>query len=325
MRRLLEDGAIVESDALIGEWVKEAMYEKHGDIELKHSYFWGYVLGDGWISKRDSMIGIKIPEFDDMGKIVEEVYSIKEVRISKGLSKNGIDLESDIPVYRYSIYSERLKEEALSYGLKPCGASNKVISDLFMNLDEESTKWLLRGLFDSDGTSSMIYSITSSSNQLLQSIRVLLLRFGIRSSIVVHGKEGKVLIRGRVCTSSGSWKLYVKGKESVDRFYNEIGFSINRKNNKVYKSRDVVLIPYLKEPVEKFYRDSQDFRRYLKLKGLDSIRKTITNSGDVSKRARELTVSNILDILKYESLPSSLRLKLEDSLKYFYSRVKSLM
>ena len=73
-----------------------------------------------------------------------------------------------------------------------CGSFNKVIPEFVHNANLDFVAGLLRGYFDGDGNISAdrhIIRVGSRSEKLIQDISVLLLYFGIFSSLYVEGKD----------------------------------------------------------------------------------------------------------------------------------------
>ena len=100
----------------------------------------------------------------------------------------------------------------------------KVIPDQIMKCKKEDLVFLLRALFDGDGTVVNVkrngcrVTLVADNKRLADQVSELLLRFGILSSIY---KDGSVF---RVDTT---------GSENLAKFYNYIGFVSEKKSNRL--------------------------------------------------------------------------------------------
>lgn len=108
---------------------------------------------------------------------------------------------------------------------------------LDVNMDNKLTPWVIRkspkevqakylsGLFDGDGTVSKEgreISLSTVSRQLAEETQLLLLNFGVVSSIINNPVNGKMY-----------YNLTLRGQRSVRVFAEQIGFSLERKQKRV--------------------------------------------------------------------------------------------
>lgn len=112
------------------------------------------------------------------------------------------------------------------------GAHNKVFPERLWQCNKAQMRAFLQGLFDADGTSNSNASkrgnikLVSVCKQLIEEIQIILLNFGIVSSIY---KEFKLPYpNGLVKVSSTNYNLEIAGYFSY-RFFEEIGFRLERK------------------------------------------------------------------------------------------------
>lgn len=113
------------------------------------------------------------------------------------------------------------------YGLREKHSYDKFIPQVIFRLPKDKLGMFLNRLFSDDGwcmdsSGHCHVGYSSASETLIRDIRHLLLRFGIRSSIVF--KKNKCL---------GSWNLSITGFEHLSKFRNEIGFCIDYKTKKL--------------------------------------------------------------------------------------------
>ena len=126
----------------------------------------------------------------------------------------------------------------------------------------------LRGLFDTDGTmqrtgrrsNSPHIKLTSTSQELIRQVQILLLNFGIITHIQTIQAKGKsAFIRGRKITSKRTlYDLRIKGAESARIFKREIGFGLIRKakilnDMSLEKKRNATQVPAQRERIRRLW------------------------------------------------------------------------
>lgn len=110
-------------------------------------------------------------------------------------------------------------------GLLPAKSEDKSVPELILQSPKEVVKNFLMAYFEGDGSisnsSRMIeLSCCSKSERLINVIQTILLRFGIDAT-------------KRFDKYKNIWKLYLRGKRNVARFYKNIEFISKRKNQKL--------------------------------------------------------------------------------------------
>lgn len=134
----------------------------------------------------------------------------------------------------YNICSKNLLEIFDSVGFNLTKkAKDKIIPDKLLKMSKRNIIQLLRGLFDGAGCScKSIINYVSTSEELINQIRMLLLNFGILSHKFIHTKEymeKRRKINGdKIKHNNDSYSLEIYGRNALI-FYNEIGFNLNRK------------------------------------------------------------------------------------------------
>lgn len=131
-----------------------------------------------------------------------------------------------------------------SLGIKPVKATEKRVPDPIWRAPKDAVIGFLQGLFTSDGTvnischgKSCSIRLTSSSEQLLKDVQLLLLNLGIVSRIYKRRDASRRLLpgsdrSGAYYTVHEQWELLLD-KENRDRFAREIGFLTRAKQDKV--------------------------------------------------------------------------------------------
>ena len=210
----LEEGMFfpVPSEVII----KEEAYEQKNDILCK---ILGYHISDGCYElNRGKKNGIQFWNND-----VELIEDYKEAiklffGISAGLTRRGKQ-------YAVRVISKKVVEEFLKLdkNLMEKGII-KTIPDSIMQLPKENLKYLIRALFDGDGTvvfqnrNGCRATLITENLKLAQQVSDVLLRFGIQSSI----------FRDRAF-----FKVDITGQENLLKFLLTISFLSEKKKNRL--------------------------------------------------------------------------------------------
>ena len=161
-----------------------------------------------------------------------------DIEVIDFLSKNDIlNFKYIEPSQNYAC-SKSFNEFMDKVGFKECHmAQTKKIPDRLLRMSKENIHNLLSGIFDGDGHSSSHngeVGLTSTSLELINQVRMLLLNIGILSKLYVDPREIREFIKkdGKVYKSdlSGAYMLRLSTIDSL-RFYDRIGFRINRKQD----------------------------------------------------------------------------------------------
>ncbi|MHA1396522.1 MAG: LAGLIDADG family homing endonuclease, partial [Candidatus Heimdallarchaeaceae archaeon] len=171
----------------------------------------GYYLSEGFCRKgnRAYQVDFAVTEDDLRKDMLNAINSTFGSGFRPYMDKNRITISSRV---LYHFFSDVLKLEPFS--------RNKRIPPIFLKLPKEKLRNLLAAYFSGDGgidRSHKIVVCNSFSNDLINDLDFLLLRFGIFSSISSHTKN-----------SNTEFKLRIRG-ENVFKFEKEIGFISKRK------------------------------------------------------------------------------------------------
>lgn len=109
-------------------------------------------------------------------------------------------------------------------------APEKKIPETFMKLDRDFLLGLLDGLFSTDGsvnlkTDNPMLRFHTSSYELAQQVRLMLLQFGIHARIYKATRDENLTYDGRSMYGTGIKYDVLVMNEGVARFYSEIGLS----------------------------------------------------------------------------------------------------
>ncbi len=161
-----------------------------------------------------------------------------------------------------SIHSSAFLRLLASLGLRPATGVEKIVPDGILTAPMNPTAMFLRGLFDADGTVSRqgerpMVSFSSISRRLVEQVQILLLQFGIFSTITTYRAESKNASRksGLVYTAKNgerreyqsvhdSYKLSIGSYPSIERFARYIGTALPRKNEAIEQ-----VCAYRKQPL----------------------------------------------------------------------------
>ncbi len=236
------------------------------------AYFLGLYLAEGYSRKKNGCFQTTITCGDDISETVN----------SLGLSYVKYD---DV---HYTINSAALIHFLEYFGFDISKkAKEKVIPKRLFSCSKEVICSFLSGFFDGDGcaTPKGRISVASASKQLIIQLRILLLNVGILtqyySSITPPTKRVKV--------ESLCHKLELNDYNSCMKFYDEIGFKLNRK-----QERKNILVP----PKKRISKDIiPDARLFFEKNGLNII------ENPTFKRTNHVTRERSLEVEGIENFP----------------------
>lgn len=147
-------------------------------------------------------------------------------------------------------------------------AKQKEIPERLLEMSKENIIWMLRGMFDGDGSAHKnrnAVSYCSTSKKLIAQLRMILLNFGILTSsltsIVKPTKKVKVFSTVYVLEMYSSWSL---------KFQELIGFNLQRKSIRkieglikkpLYASSD--LIPFSGKVIKDLKKTNKEFFKFV--------------------------------------------------------------
>jgi len=116
------------------------------------------------------------------------------------------------------------------------------IPSILYKCNKDKWKWFLRGLYDVDGDCCVVTSdsgevltvdYTSANKFLCKTLQAILLNFGIVSILDVEFEYDVTKIGDAQLVTYGLYKLRITGQDNINKFVNEIGFNINKKQVKL--------------------------------------------------------------------------------------------
>ena len=286
MRKILE--ILPEAKNLIeGVEIKKIKIPKKTSPEFCQIV--GYFIGDGSLSKN-------YIAFHDAEKSVLTFYNklIKKVFGIKGkIRKSWKGTHFVLIVSSHRLY---LLFKKLNFGVR----NKRKIPKIFHRIENESLSRLIRGIFDAEGTvGERAIHFSSSSRNLIEVLRLLLLRFGIFSS-VYKIKRGS--------SNSFYYSLEISGVDLI-KFKKKIGFSFEKKMKKLeevlkknppkFSSLRVYPVEWFKKfkiPTTKFSvlrdKNKKNVTYFLAKKLLKEIKRKFKNDKEVEKL--EKILNNII-------------------------------
>lgn len=185
--------------------------------DKKTAYLLGLLSGDGGLSIKN-----RICFSNGNRRLIGFVQEYFQKYFSAPL------LKSKNKKYDWYISNWKAKEKLREWGISESYARGKEIPESIMFGPKEYQVEFLRGLFDTDGSCRVKYSvveIVSSSETLINQIQILLLNLGVMSRA-----------KKRKSNQYGSYHHYLEiTGDFVENFAKEIGFGIREKQEKLEK------------------------------------------------------------------------------------------
>jgi intein/homing endonuclease len=176
--------------------------------------FFGFMLGDGWITENGN-IGFALGVYEDENE--------KYINLAKSLSKDKnsiITCRKDTKSCAFTLYSKEFAEIVKNFGFIS-GFKNKRIPNQIFSLSIENKYEFIKGIFDADGCdNTMVYS--SSNYELIKDLQLLAKTINIQVGRKISiDKRLTTNFKGEVHKRSESYKLYI----NIDSFnYDELNF-----------------------------------------------------------------------------------------------------
>ncbi len=178
-------------------------------ISEDDAYIFGVLIGNGGMTYQNNFV---------LTEIDEEVIS----KYQEWANKFGVSV-GRTDDYGYRISSLNMRRWLAVNGIGYHKSIEKEVPFTIMRGSKSNIKMFLRGLFDTDGSTLKTGSIEwcSSSDKLANQVHILLTRFGI---------TGRV--RTKKTYAHDAHVLSLNGDNAL-RFYNEIGFGVKRKQDRM--------------------------------------------------------------------------------------------
>ena len=257
----------------------------------------GWLIGDGWLSEKYNSMGLVFaPEDIGMKNLIKPVlenYCGRQVKES---------------TYENGCVQLRSSSKYIINFFKKLGVNkDKLLPYALFTATEDAVIGFMQGLFAADGTINLgsksrnYIRLNSSSIRLLKDIQLLLLNFGIKSSIYNRStkpkqfkytnKKGELVV---YTTSGANYELNIS-KENVTKFVERIGFAHNKQKDKAERLNKFSFY-------EEYFTDKVKSIAYVGEKKVYDITEPLTHSFI----ANGIVVHNCGEVLLYPNEPCNL-------------------
>lgn len=194
------------------------VWNKGESISSDEATFLGYLVAEGSLSKLPKSFQFTNTDSDMVALYLKSLNSSLGEDAAQSVKKYGADYQ--LPRKKYA--------EVLSskYGFQPCRAAEKTIPACVLQASKEAQMSFIRAYFDGDGTlqkEKPNLQFCSASLELLRTLQLMLLNFGIYSHITSF--YNKTYCRDY-------YELELAGVE-LKKYCDEIGFNKNKKCDKI--------------------------------------------------------------------------------------------
>lgn len=184
----------------------------------------GYIIGDGWVQQRR------------VGYVVAEGELDLSTKIDR-LFKDVFDVKPNRQARRGKVFYFQVDRTPVARWLRHLNV--KRIPDVIFQSRNSVASTFLRWLYEADGTcfaggrGRTAISLRSASLELLRDVQVLLLRWGIHSSILWSDAPKPHTVRGGLVRGGPSGTLIIRRGNSILRFAKNIGFESRKKRGRI--------------------------------------------------------------------------------------------
>lgn len=213
----------------------------------------GWLIGDGWLRNGDKncRIGFVFSQKD------KNILNLLKPFINQIYGKEIDEIKRENEVFHLSYHSQFFVDFFQNLGVKSVKAEEKLVPDSIFTAPKDSIIGFLQGLFSADGTVGLeepkgnyYIRLTSKSEKLLKGVQLLLLNFGIRSSIYNRSREARETFSYQ--NKKGEEKNYQSdgilfelniSKINLKIFLDEIGFLTNKHQEKINQLKNIKFKP----------------------------------------------------------------------------------
>ena len=166
-------------------------YEKDiSYIDEDDCYIYGVILGDGCVSNTDTTCYISLHK-DEKKYILDKIITYFEkkcIRYNINIENNTCRIrwgKNTILPFRYSEIYDINKE--------------KIIHSRWLNLPLHKSKYILKGLIDTDGCKHNELTFDNTSRNVIESMKYLFLRMGVLTSGYIRDRRGETHVSKYGC------------------------------------------------------------------------------------------------------------------------------
>jgi len=288
--KLITSNAQIKKN-IISNIKKDITFPKKIDIGMARLL--GYLVAEGHSNASSvSFFNSDLQLVEEVKKIVYKIFNVSCV-IKK--SRN---------IYYIRIHNF-MARKFLQKIIGEVKSGNKFVPDVILESPKNILKEFLKTYFEGDGTSSKNnIECSSKSLELMHQIQILLLRFGIVSSL----KRKYIKKLSYVDKEYVSWRLLIYSN-NMKKFAKQIGFVSERKNRRMKKicchrnnNPNTDIIPYIQEKVYDFWKKLPvSPSGHITIEGVFNVRspRWPGNCKPSSPSHKSLTYENLKNIIEY--------------------------
>ena len=232
------------------------------------AFLLGALVSEGSFHNKQILFNNKDEEFYNRVKSIL-LSQFKGIKLYERVIKGGCT--------ELSVYEQKVVNFLIKIGLTQVKSDNKLIPFSVLQSTKENIKQFLKSLFEGDGSvlfkvdkrhdgRSIELTYNSKSVKLIQQLKILLLNFGIITTMPYKDKR------------NDCYKLIISGANSIRKFNEEIGFFSHKKQSILsniksmnqFRMSKTDAIPHINNYIRKKYQDifieKNNFDRYNNLK-----------------------------------------------------------
>ncbi|NBY40837.1 MAG: hypothetical protein EBQ66_08105, partial [Flavobacteriia bacterium] len=188
---------ITEND-LIGFPIPKFIMDNQ-NLDDADCYMYGLMLGDGHILKDRSEGGITLGfKKDQVTFFVREYLKTNGIHFWETLTESTLQI-------RWTISSKFKFVRSQLYDIN----SEKHIDESMLHLPEDKSKWIIKGVLDTDGCIGKEITLEMTSQNVIDGIKYLILRMGILCSGYSRDRIGNISTYKNIKTNKLSWVLRI--------------------------------------------------------------------------------------------------------------------
>jgi len=284
------------------------MFPLPREINVDLAYLMGLLIGDGSLTYTHSFNFTNKDEFlkKTFQKVISELFNYK-----------AKTKKQDTEHFVSSLY---LRDFLKFLGLDYVQSYHKEVPESILKAPKNIVKAFLQGLFDTDGTADNKYgnvTLSTSSSKLAKQVHIILLNFGIISSLKVKKTSRRP-----------SYNVRITGLDSI-KFHDKIGFRLPKKaeRKKLASSlhmTNVDSIPYLGNVLKQIQKEIVENRDLIPHKDKLKYNKSIGNIFYTYLRLnRNLSYFKLQELIDYCCKYKISHQNLENIAKnhYFYDKI----
>jgi len=271
--KTMSEESFLELEELFGEKIPHEIIEKKNlahkeDKDLAE--FIGIMLGDGHLNRRLYRQQISFNGLDEkkyMHYVRNKIKSMYNIEPNERWEKDQRNATGNEKGMFFYIDNKSLFDDLTSHGLKPGNKTkNQVRVPYWIKSDKNFTVACLRGLFDTDGSisvvkqrSSLLIDFTNASLPLVTDFKEMCEALNIKTSPKITKRKWRNKISGNI---SISYKTFIASKGEISKFLSIVKpkkweFNIDR-----IKKKLELIGSNLKDALK--YHREHDLRNYTK-------------------------------------------------------------